>query len=195
MNASNGKLPCGTDLGPLVDQVAEGRTAANPGHQRSCPHCREALDELEALWRDVRELATDDVEVPGALLAKVMERVRRDQAQASSPSLPLDRVAPRLVRHALLRGGRGTTKIADSVIAELIRRSALATGGVRSLRGDTVAVEGNLVSARLGLVVEFGLIIPELVELVRARVTREAEAMTGLRLETLVIDVVDVVED
>jgi len=208
MDEQNGHLPCGADLGVLADQIAEDRAPTDPAHQQTCPHCQEALSELDRLWGDVRELAHEEVKTPGGLLSSVMERVRHERAESPDRSLVLEGVVPRLVRHALLHSPRGTTQIAQSVIATLVRRKALATPGVRSIRAEgaagllpgeaagglSVSVEGAVVSAEIGLVVEYGVVIPELVMAVRERIGREVEELTGLSLSVLEVRVVDVAE-
>jgi len=202
MSERNGHLPCGVDVGDLVDQVAEHRPPADRGHQEACPYCRAALEELEPLWAEVRELAQEEVTPPGGMLTSVMRRVRRERLPR--PGLPLERVVPRLVSHAQLRGPRGSTKIADSVIAKLIERAALDTPGVRSLRrpdplgrgeGLALVVEHDEVSVEIGLVIEYGVAIPALVADVRARLEREVERFAGVRLVSVEVVAVDVHDD
>lgn len=198
MNDRNGRLACGTQVGVLADQVAEHASPIDPRHQADCPHCRAALGELEQLWGDVRELAREEVEIPGGLVTAVLRRVRREREEHAGPSLPLEQVVPRLVRHALLRGSRGHTQIADSVIAKLIRHTVLATPGVGSLargsEGLSVSVEQDEVGVRIGLVVDLSVAIPPLVQALRVRVEREIEGIAGLRLSTFDVSVIDVSE-
>ncbi|CAN5242029.1 hypothetical protein BH20ACT20_BH20ACT20_05250 [soil metagenome] len=183
-------LPCGADLGILVDQVAENLPPRDPEHEAGCEHCQAALAELGPLWEQVRELAREDVEVPPALLATVMRAVRA--------------VIPQLVNHALLLGERGTLKIADSVVALIVGREALVTPGVLSLDsggasslvgrspGVVVVVDESRVSVRLRLVVELGWPIPDVVEAVRQRAGAAVQITTGLETAAIDITVTDV---
>jgi uncharacterized alkaline shock family protein YloU len=183
-------LPCGADLGILVDQVAENLSPRDPEHEAGCEHCQAALAELGPLWEQVRELAREDVEVPPALLATVMRAVRA--------------VIPQLVNHALLLGERGTLKIADSVVALIVAREALVTPGVLSLDsggasslvgrspGVVVVVDESRVSVRLRLVAELGWPIPDVVDAVRRRAGAAVQIMTGLETAAIDITVTDV---
>lgn len=203
MSSRAERLACGTELGALVDQVAEGLSPDDLGHQASCEHCQAALAELEPLWGQVRELAREEVSVPATLVAIVMRAIRDQRAEEQPERLSLDDVIPRLVEHALLRDEQGTTRIADSVIANIVGRVVLATPGVRGLDragvlpgvmekgggtgGVNVKVDGHRVSAHLGLVVDIGCVIPDVAAAVRERVVEALRRMTGL--ETVSIDI------
>ncbi len=190
------RLPCGTQFGLLVDQVAENLPPADPAHQGGCGHCQAALAELEPLWAQVRELAREEVSVSATLVDTVMRAVRQ-QRRDEQAGVPLDDVVPRLVNHALLLDERGTTKIADSVIARIAGREALATPGVRGLdrAGVTVELEGHRVSAHLRLVVDFGYVIPDVVAAVRERVADAIRSMMGLETAAIDITVAKVAEE
>jgi hypothetical protein len=71
-----GRLPCGTDLGALVAQVADG-VEGDRAHQAGCPWCQGALAELERLWALVGELAAERVEAPDRIDALVLGRIQR----------------------------------------------------------------------------------------------------------------------
>ncbi len=197
-------LPCGADLGVLVDQVAEELPPQDPEHEAGCEHCQAALAELGPLWGQVRELAREDVVVPAALLATVMRAVRVERIGNGGATLPLREVIPQLVNHALLLSDRGTLKIADSVVALIVGREALATLGVLSLDsgvasalaggspGVVVVVDGGRVSARVRLVVGLGWRIPDVVEAVRQRAGAAVQRMTGLETAAIDITVTDV---
>ncbi len=58
------RLPCGTDLEDLLDQVADGHSAERSTHQLTCAYCQSALDEIERLWEPVRRLAGERVVAP-----------------------------------------------------------------------------------------------------------------------------------
>lgn len=197
-------LPCGADLGDLVDRVAEELPPDDPDHEAGCEHCQAALGELGPLWGQVRELAREDVAVPAALIETVMRAVRVERQGSDGARLPLREVIPQLVDHALLLGDRGTLKIADSVVALIVGREALATPGVLALSsgatsyllgrspGVEVVVEGSRVSARLHLVVELGWSIPEVLDAVRQRAGLAVQRMTGLETAAIDITVSDV---
>lgn len=197
-------LSCGAELGTLVDQVAENLSPADPQHQACCEHCQRTLAELEPLWGQVRELAREEVVPPSALVATVMQAVRAERTGGAN-RLPLRAVVPQLVEHALLLGERGSLRIADSVIAQVIAREALATPGVialdtgatpamfgRSTRGVDVSVEESRVWAQLLLVVAIGFSIPDVVRSVRELVTGAVRDITGLDAVAIDITVTDV---
>jgi hypothetical protein len=72
-------LPCGTDPGMLVAQVADGVRPDDRRreHQAGCPHCTATLADLRRLWDVMGELAAERVTAPAALDAVIMGRVRR----------------------------------------------------------------------------------------------------------------------
>jgi hypothetical protein len=78
MRASRGlpPLPCGTDLGDLVAQVAD-RVPGDLAHQAGCPHCQAALASLEELWSLVGRLARERVEASERIDAVALGRIRR----------------------------------------------------------------------------------------------------------------------
>ena len=202
------RLRCGFELGSLVDQVAEGLPAQDPAHQAVCPHCQAALRELEELWGHVRELAREDVVPPERVARRVIRRVREQLAALGR--LPLEVVVPRLIRHALLDGPRGTTRIADSVVALIVKQVARGVRGVHSLGragiaaplrasvrvetapGVLVEVSGHRVAIAVELVTAYATSIPDVAAAVRRRVIENVEAMTGLEVVEVSITVVDV---
>lgn len=196
IGGENERLPCGTELASLVDQVAEGAPPEQPGHEASCPHCQSALAELERLWARVRELADEEVVAPARLAAWVIRRIRRELPSLGR-ALPLGAVVPRLVRHALLSSTRGATRIADSVIADIAGRAARATPGVRVLEergvigriepGVSVEVDEHRVTIALRLAARYGDDLVALASAVRRRVIETVEAVTGL--EVVAVDV------
>ncbi len=199
-------LPCGVGLGALVDQVVEHLPPADPEHEAGCEYCQAALAELGPLWAQVQDLARENVVVPATLLATVMRSVRAEARRDGDTHLPLRDLIPQFVDHALLLGERGTLKIADSVVALIVGREALATpgvlalgsGDVRSARGGSpgveVVVDESRVSARLRLVVELGWPIPDVLEAVRRRVRKAMQKTTGLDMAAIDITVTDLRE-
>ncbi len=197
------QLPCGVELGALVDQVAEGRPPKDSVHEGRCAHCQAALAELGPLWGRVRELAREEVVAPAALVAAVMRSVHAEGGANGGATLPLRDLIPRFLEHALLPGDRGTLKIADSVLALIVGREALAVRGVLELdsgvsslpggsSGVELVVDDRVVSARLRLVVELGCSIPDLLARVRRRVEMAVLHMAGLETGSIDITVTDV---
>jgi len=132
------RLACGRELLPLVDQVAEALPPVEPEHQRTCPHCQAALGELEDLWRQVRALAREEIVAPDRM-RYVIRRIHEGLA-APPREVRLEEVLPRLVQHAMLETDRGTTRIADSVVARIVGQA------VRGLRGVHLAGRPSAVS-------------------------------------------------
>ncbi|MBA3718492.1 MAG: Asp23/Gls24 family envelope stress response protein [Actinobacteria bacterium] len=206
------RLPCGTSVAVLVDQVAEGLPALDPAHQAACPDCRATLRELELVWGTVREVVREEVVPPSRLIENVLRRVRQE-LRALGQLVPLQTVIPRLVRHALLGGPRGATRIADSVVARIVAKTARDTPGVHALsvrgialpraggpgrltpRGVAIEVSGHSVSVEVRLVVAYGRSIPDLAAEVRRRVIHRVEAMTGLEPTAVAVAVDDVFGD
>lgn len=202
-----GRLECGADLGALVDQVVEGGQPENARHQLACRHCRAALRELERLWREVRELAREQPAPPTRLVREVIRRIQRS---AAAPTLgaSLEHLVPRLLQHARLAADRGVTRIADAVVADVVRAATtrvpqarllgLRSGGLAPSRGwisgDGIAIEvaeGDVrVALRLG--VTFGAGLSATADAVRRVVIREVESLTGLRVASVDIAVDDV---
>ncbi len=192
---AGGRLPCGTRLAALIEQVADNLVPANPKHQASCSHCQETLGELEEVWGRVRELARQQVTAPYRIVQTVMRRMR---AQSSLPSLPipLEEVVPQLVRHALLQQELGSTRIADSVLAKIVALTlqelpavAPAVGAGETVRGQllhrttggveiTVSERGVVVELRI--TVDYGLHLPTVVEALRSKIVERIIQMTGL---------------
>ena len=59
-------LPCGAEIDPLLEQVADGRAADRDAHQRDCVHCQAAIAEFTALWAPVAETAATRCQFPPA---------------------------------------------------------------------------------------------------------------------------------
>jgi uncharacterized alkaline shock family protein YloU len=178
-------LACGTKLASLVDQVADRLPPERPEHQETCPHCQSTLQEINQLWSHVRELAREEITIPGGIVEQVIHRIV-EELRALGRLVPLDAVVPRMVRHALLHGPSGTTRIADRVVAKLIARLVLDLPNVRSLgragRAIDVQITGLEVAVDLRLIVSYGSRIPDVAAKVRAAVIRRVEALTGLEV-------------
>lgn len=191
-------LACGAELASLVDQVADGLPPERPTHQETCPHCQATLQEINQLWSHVRELTREEIAVPSGIVERVIRRIV-EELRALGRLVPLEAVVPRLVRHALLHGPSGTTRIADRVVAKLIARLVLDLPCVLSLgragRAIDVEITGLEVTVDLRLVVSYGRRIPDVAAKVRAAVIRRVEALTGLEVREVNIAVESVEVD
>ena len=101
-----GRLPCGTDPGALVAQVADGvqPDPAAREHQAGCPHCTATLAELERLWALMGELAAERVTAPVAVDEVIMGRVRRAMFLSAAARL-FEGLLPRFGRALLVYSG------------------------------------------------------------------------------------------
>ena len=188
------RLACGRKLLPLVDQVAEALPPVEPEHQRTCPHCQAALGELEDLWRQVRALGREEIVAPDRIVRYVIRRIHEGLA-APPREVPLEEVLPRLARHALLETDRGTTRIADSVVARIVDQAVRGRRGVNVAgrpSAMSVAVSGGRVTIRLPLAVRYGVSLAEASAAVRASVIEQVEGLTGLAVDEVNISVEDV---
>lgn len=208
-NEQDERLACGVEIATLVDQVADGTPPADPEHQVTCPHCGPALSEIEELWGRVRELAREEVVTPEQLARSIIRRIRQD-VTARRLEVPLEAVVPRLLRHALFHSERGTTRIADAVVAEIVSGVVREVPGVHSLGGGLagalqagipvgattegveVEVSGERVAVHVRLVVRHGASIARVANAVRASVIRNVAAVTGLEVAEVNITVEDV---
>jgi uncharacterized alkaline shock family protein YloU len=191
----DGRLACGASLERLVDQVAEAAPPADGEHQAGCVHCRAALRELERVWADVRALADHRVVVPARVLEDVRRRIRGPRPRAGGTGLPLDRVVPRLLRHARLDTTRGVTRVADAVLVDLARVALVGVPGVVAARGRAVEVEveGHRVRVRVRVLAAYGPSLPELAERVRRAAAGIIERRAGLEVVGVDVVVEDVV--
>jgi uncharacterized alkaline shock family protein YloU len=113
-------LPCGAEIDPLLEQVADGRAADLDAHQRDCVHCQAAIAEFTTLWAPVAETATTPVPAPPGLTAAVMSQIR---------------VLIRDVWYTLQTTEHGVIRIAARIVAALARDSARMVPGVHVALG------------------------------------------------------------
>jgi uncharacterized alkaline shock family protein YloU len=113
-------LPCGAEVDPLIEQVADGHAADLDAHQRDCVHCQAAIAEFAALWAPVAETAASPVSAPPGLAAAVMRQIR---------------VLVRDVWYTLQTTDLGTIRIAARIVAAVARDSARMVPGVRVALG------------------------------------------------------------
>lgn len=96
-------LPCGTQPGVLIREVADG-FESDADHQAGCPHCTATLATLTALWERIDELAREQVTAPASVGRTVLRRVRRELFVADAVRV-LGGVVPRLSRALLTYTG------------------------------------------------------------------------------------------
>lgn len=125
-----GTLPCGADVDPLLEQVADGHASDRDAHQRDCVHCQAAIAEFAALWAPVTEAAASPVPAPPGLTAAVMSQIR---------------VLVRDVWYTPQTTDLGFIRIAARIVAALARDSARMVPGVgvafgRSTHGKIAAI-------------------------------------------------------
>jgi len=195
-------LPCGADVDPLLEQVADGHATALDAHQRECVHCRAAITEFTALWRPVTELAASPVAAPPGLAAAVMTQIR---------------VLARDVWYTLQTTDLGVIRIAARIVAALARDSARAVPGVRvalgrSTRGRiaalaeraslrhrhphaAVGVLGQTAVVDLALAVSYGDPVHQVAREVQHQVIATLHDTLGLRTVTVNVTVDDIFAD
>jgi uncharacterized alkaline shock family protein YloU len=181
------RLPCGAEVGQLLDQVDAGRAEQRTEHQGSCPLCQAALGELGELWEPLRELAAKRALVPPGLVAEVMAQVRQLASRVWFAVLPdsrgVTRVAARVIaviaRQAACRVPEVVVALGSSTEPDAARAAAAATRGHR-YPGSAVGVAGSHVAVDLALATSYGASIPVLAERVRRAVLRDVRAATGI---------------
>lgn len=190
------RLPCGADVEALLEQVADDVVpdAATAEHQRTCPFCGPALEELAAAWAPLD--AEDTAAAPETLQASVMERVVTHATHGW---------------HAAVAAHDGMTRVAAWVVAVVARRAAAGVAGVHTVagevspdgaavtdvrasfrrRGQDETFTGTAVVVSLTVTVGAGVPIPPLVAQVRRVVTRHVRLLTGLSAVRVDVHVAD----
>jgi uncharacterized alkaline shock family protein YloU len=98
----------------------------------------------------------------------------------------------------VLIGGRGNTRIAESVLAQVARRAALGVPGVAVATALSAVVDPGdrrRVRFALRLVVTFGPVLEALADLVRAKVIRDVAAQTGIEVSGIDIAIEDLISE
>ena len=176
MSAPDKRLPCGVDVEDLVRQVFEGAEPRDADHQRGCPHCQAALRRIRRAHEDMQGLAAEPVRVPGGILNAVMARIRAKTALVTVDV-----------------GTRGSTMVADRLIAEVARRAALGVEAVE--RAAVVAAEedpAGVVGLRVRLIVAYGPSLPEVADAVRAAVAGDVARFTGATTRSIDVSIDDI---
>lgn len=168
-------LSCGQRLDDLTEQVFDGAEPADRDHQATCPHCQAALGHIRAVEADARGIATERVEVPAGLARQVMARLR---------------AAPGLLTVAVTE--RGTTNVAEGVVARVAREAAMRVSGVRFASTFPGERSGSGLSGlRMRLVVDYGPSLHALADDVRDRVRRETASRTGVQIDHIHVSIDD----
>jgi uncharacterized alkaline shock family protein YloU len=196
------RLPCGKPVDDLLTQVADRTSPPDPAHQRSCPHCRATLAELEDLWAPVRDVAAEEVHAPAGLLQAVLAPIRELSRNNWS---------------AVLHAPDGQTRVAARVVGAVARLAAesvphvtLALGGGRiATPADTavdheriagaegegatdIGVAGTRVVVDVQIAVDYGVPVQQVADRVRNRIARHIATQTGLTTTEVNVTVVDV---
>lgn len=193
------RLPCGTAIDGLFAQVTGDRPPRDHGHQRTCPHCRAALAELQDLWTPVRELAAENLTAPASLLAAVMARVRE---------------LSRNTWYAVLPGPRGETKVAARVVGVIARLAAervpevllaLGRGDLASAApgaeqsaaavkgaGAEVGIAGARVVVDVRIVLEYRVSIATVAAQIQRQIAQDLHDLAGVAPIEVNVAVVDV---
>jgi uncharacterized alkaline shock family protein YloU len=195
-------LPCGAEIDPLLEQVADGHAAELDAHQRECVHCQAAIAEFTALWAPVTETAATSVPAPPGLTAAVMSQIR---------------VMIRDVWYTLQTTELGAIRIAARIVAALARDSARLVPGVRVALGRSshgkmaalaeeatfrhrhphaaVGVLGRTAIVDLAVAVSYGDPVREVARDIQRHVIRTLREDVGLKTVVVNVTVDDVIID
>ncbi len=176
------RLACGAPVAPLVDQIADGRAQTLTAHQQTCRACQAALADLDGQWAPVRRARSEPIAVPRDMVTAVMRRVRDLSPAWSTP-----------VAHRR----RGTTQVTRAVVETVVGRAAGAVTGVvlvagraaRPAPGPRPPDQMPGVEVDVWLVTDEDIPIPDVARRVRARVTRDLSALTGLAVDRFGVSV------
>jgi uncharacterized alkaline shock family protein YloU len=179
------QLTCGRRVEDVLAQVADGRGADRDAHQRRCPHCQAALAEYDRQWAPIKELAAEQVSAPDSILENAMHRIRG---------------AVEHLDYGVLESARGRTRISARVVVVAARESAGGVPGVRVALSRQIATEvvagvaGRSTAIEITLAADHGVDLHRLGERVRAAVTAEVRALTGLEPVHVTVVIDDVFE-
>jgi uncharacterized alkaline shock family protein YloU len=195
-------LPCGAEIDPLLEQVADSRAADRDAHQRDCVHCQAAIAEFTALWAPVAEAAATPVPAPPGLTAAVMSQIR---------------LLIRDVWCTLQTTEHGVIRIAARIVAALARDSARMVPGVRVALGRStdgknaalteratfqhhhpdaaVGVLGRTAVVDLAVAVTYGDPVHEIARDIQQHVTAALRDHVGLKTVAVNVIVDDVLID
>jgi uncharacterized alkaline shock family protein YloU len=195
-------LPCGADVDPVLEQVADGHAADRDAHQRDCVHCQAAIAEFAALWDPVAEAAASPVPAPPGLTAAVMSQIR---------------VLVRDVWYTLQTTNLGVIRIAAWIVAVLARDTARMVPSVRVALGRSthskipmltehatvghhhpraaVGVLGRTGVVDLAVAVTYGEPLPEVARDIQHRVIATLRDQIGLQTVVVNVTIDDIFTD
>ena len=192
-------LPCGADVDPVLEQVADGHAADLDAHQQDCVHCQAAIAEFAALWAPVTEAAASPVPAPPGLTAAVMSQIR---------------VLVRDVWYTLQTTNLGFIRIAARIVAALARDTARTVPGVRVALGRSkpaaldeqatvgrhhpraaVGVLGRTAVVDLAVAVTYGDPVHEVARDIQQRVIATLRDQIGLQTVVVNVTIDDIFTD
>jgi uncharacterized alkaline shock family protein YloU len=195
-------LPCGADVDPVLEQVADGHAADLDAHQQDCVHCQAAITEFAALWAPVTETAASPVPPPPGLTAAVMSQIR---------------VLVRDVWYTLQTTNLGFIRIAARIVAALARDTARLVPSVRVALGRSThskpaaldeqatvshhhpraaaGVLGRTAVVDLAVAVTYGEPLPEVARDIQQRVIATLRDQIGLQTVVVNVTIDDIFTD
>ncbi|WP_435226339.1 Asp23/Gls24 family envelope stress response protein [Streptomyces sp. Tue6028] len=178
------ELPCGRTLFEVWDAWEQ---QADDPHRRSCPHCGQAVSELERLESAVDELREETATIagydPSTLARRVMDVVHMELR----PGRPISLGEP-----------AEDLWIMEVAAARTLRAAAETVPGVRAgscriLPGTATVPSGVVV--RLEVHAPATDPLPEVAEQVRRRVREAADDRLGLRTAAVDIRITDLIDE
>ncbi|MGW3287994.1 Asp23/Gls24 family envelope stress response protein [Streptomyces sp. NPDC001002] len=181
------RLACGRLLSQVWDDWE--RQTDDP-HLLTCPHCQEAVQDLDQLETAVRDLRDDSAEPSASEVTSLTRRVMDVVRLELRPGRPLPLGEP----------GEDLW-IMEAVAARSLRAAAESVPGVRAgscrllpvVEGGTVEV-GAVVEVRLDIHAPVDAYLPELAEQVRGRVRDAADRELGMPTAAVDIRVTDLLD-
>jgi hypothetical protein len=167
-------LPCGRRLGKLYEHLRAGATDA---HERACPNCLQAADDLAPALQAIASLAAQRPQPPAGFVESVMARVRTDMRRTRYLDLPT--------------GSPSTLTITEHAASAIMSGAVDAIPGVTS-RGCRFPVPGDPARVAISISLRYGLHLAAAVGHVRATLRKAALAQLGTRLRQIDISVDDV---
>jgi uncharacterized alkaline shock family protein YloU len=180
MTQEGARLPCGTPLERLIEQVTGDSPPHDPEHLASCAHCEAALATLRRAWDQLRGYADQPIAVPPQLGQRILSQLRSLSGGLGEP--------------LTLASEHGRTDVGGRALAKIARVAALSVPGVAVATVVAIEVEQQRGEVRLSLrlAVELGPSIEVLATLVRAEVARRMNAWAGATATAIDIEIADV---
>jgi uncharacterized alkaline shock family protein YloU len=196
------RLPCGRELGDIVEQVADGRGEELDAHQRTCRYCQAALADAGRLWGPVRRYAEETVEVPPQVVESLVRRVRHlidlgwiTLARTAHGVTKASGWIVAAIAEVAADATPGVSRVGSSVgrVMETLRAALPGGSGERTVVGGRALEVGEQQAAvDLDVVGEYGLSILDLAGSVRRNVRASVTELTGLDVVEVNVRVTDV---